>query len=169
MPPTRSEERIETLLGRFDLTDEADARISTFSKGMKQKTGLIQALLGDPDVLFLDEPTSGLDTRAARTVRETIAGLTAGDTTVFLSTHVLPVVEELADTVGVLYEGALLLACLPGAVVQSDFVARSLAGSVGTSGAFIALLGPVATAVLVAVGAGLDYRRAVRGFEGYTL
>ena len=68
-----------------------------------------------------------------------------------------------------LYSVALLLACLPGAVVQSDFVVRFLAGSVGTSGAFIALLGPVATAVLVAVGAGLGYRRAVRGFEGYTL
>jgi ABC-2 type transport system ATP-binding protein len=118
MPPTRSEERIETLLGRFDLTDEADARISTFSKGMKQKTGLIQALLGDPDVLFLDEPTSGLDTRAARTVRETIAGLTAGDTTVFLSTHVLPVVEELADTVGVLYEGALVAEGAPDALAE---------------------------------------------------
>ena len=68
-----------------------------------------------------------------------------------------------------LYSVALPLACLPGAVVQSDFVVRFLAGSVGTSGAFVALLGPVATAVLVAVGAGLGYRRAVRGFEGYTL
>ena len=69
-------------------------------------------------MLFLDEPTSGLDPRAARTVRETIAGLTAGDTTVFLSTHVLPVVEELADTVGVLYEGALVAEGAPDALTE---------------------------------------------------
>jgi len=94
MQPSRSEERIATLLDRFDLASDADARISTYSKGMKQKTGLIQALVHDPAVLFLDEPTSGLDPRAARTVRETIAELAAGDTTVFLSTHILPVVEE---------------------------------------------------------------------------
>jgi len=118
MTPARSEERIETLLDRFDLTGDADARISTYSKGMKQKTGLIQALLHDPDVLFLDEPTSGLDPRAARTVRETIAELAAGDTTVFLSTHILSVVEELADTVGVLYNGELVAEGAPDTLTE---------------------------------------------------
>jgi len=67
-----------------------------------------------------------------------------------------------------LYSVALLFACFPGAVVQSDIVVGSLAGSVGTSQAFVAFLGPTVTAVLVVVGAGLGYRRAVRGFEGYT-
>jgi len=123
MAPSRSEERITALLERFDLIDDADARVSTYSKGMKQKAGLIQALLHDPEVLFLDEPTSGLDPRAARTVRETIAELAAGDTTVFLSTHILPVVEELADTVGVLYDGELVAEGAPDALkerVESD-------------------------------------------------
>ena len=100
--------RVESLLERFDLSADADRRVETYSKGMKQKLGLIQALLHDPDVLFLDEPTSGLDPRAARTVRDTISGVAAADTTVFLSTHILPVVEELADTVGVLYDGDLV-------------------------------------------------------------
>jgi ABC-2 type transport system ATP-binding protein len=112
------DERINELLDRFDLTDDANKRISAYSKGMKQKAGLIQALMHDPEVVFLDEPTSGLDPRAARTVRETIADLAAGDTTVFLSTHILPVVEELADTVGVLYEGSLVAEGPPEALTE---------------------------------------------------
>ncbi|WP_158058650.1 ABC transporter ATP-binding protein [Halorussus halophilus] len=101
-------ERIETLLSRFDLAADADDRISTYSKGMKQKTALIQAVLHEPEVLFLDEPTSGLDPRAARTVRDLVSELSEEGMTVFLSTHILPVVEELADTVGVLHDGRLV-------------------------------------------------------------
>jgi ABC-2 type transport system ATP-binding protein len=108
LPETDAEDRIDDLLARFSLSDDADKRISAYSKGMKQKVGIIQAMLHDPDVLFLDEPTSGLDPRAARTVRDTIAALADGDATVFLSTHILPVVDELADTVGVLYDGQLV-------------------------------------------------------------
>ena len=108
IPDDTADERIGELLDRFDLADDADRRVSTYSKGMKQKAGIIQAILHDPAVVFLDEPTSGLDPRAARTVRETLADLAAGDTTVFLSTHILPVVDELADTVGVLFEGDLV-------------------------------------------------------------
>jgi ABC-2 type transport system ATP-binding protein len=108
MAPANINDRIETLLDRFELTDAADQRIATYSKGMRQKTGLIQAIMHDPEVVFLDEPTSGLDPRAARTVRETITNLAAGDTTVFLSTHILPVVEEIATSVGILYDGDLV-------------------------------------------------------------
>jgi len=103
-----ADERIESLLDRFALVEDASRRIGTYSKGMKQKLGLIQALMHDPDVLLLDEPTSGLDPRAARTVRDLIAEVAADETTVFLSTHILPVVEELADRVGVLYDGDLV-------------------------------------------------------------
>ena len=108
LPAAAASARIDELFARFDLTDDADRRIDTYSKGMKQKTGIVQAILHDPAVVFLDEPTSGLDPRAARTVRETIASLAADDTTVILSTHILPVVDELADTVGVLYDGRLV-------------------------------------------------------------
>lgn len=102
------ETRISEWLDRFDLTDDADKRIEDYSKGMRQKVGLIQALLGEPTVVFLDEPTSGLDPRAARTVLDVIAELTDEGHTVFLSTHILSVVEELADDIGVLYEGTLV-------------------------------------------------------------
>jgi len=101
-------DRIETLLDRFDLLDDADKRIEGYSKGMRQKVGVIQAVLHEPDVAFLDEPTSGLDPRAARTMRETIADLADQEMTIFLSTHILPVVDELADTVGVLHDGELV-------------------------------------------------------------
>jgi len=83
------ETRITDWLDRFDLSDDADKRIDDYSKGMRQKVGLIQALLHDPDVVFLDEPTSGLDPRAARTVLDVIADLTDDGHTVFLSTHIL--------------------------------------------------------------------------------
>ncbi|WP_126664434.1 ABC transporter ATP-binding protein [Haloterrigena salifodinae] len=108
MDADKFEERIEKLLDRFDLTADADDRIVTYSKGMRQKTGLIQAMMHEPDVVFLDEPTSGLDPRAARTVRETITEMASNGTTVFLSTHILPVVEEIATDVGILYDGELV-------------------------------------------------------------
>ena len=108
LPPEPTADRIETWLDRFDLTDDADRRLDDYSKGMRQKIGLIQALLHEPQVVFLDEPTSGLDPRAARTVIDAIDDLTDNGQTVFLSTHILSVVEELADTVGVLYEGELV-------------------------------------------------------------
>ncbi|KPN31536.1 trehalose/maltose import ATP-binding protein MalK [Halolamina pelagica] len=75
---------------------------------MRQKVAYVQAILHEPDVVFLDEPTSGLDPRAARTLRELVVDLAEGGTTVFLSTHILPVVEEVADDVGILYDGDLV-------------------------------------------------------------
>lgn len=108
VPSAAARERIESSLERFGLVGDAGKPISSYSKGMRQKTALAGTVLGDPDVLFLDEPTSGLDPRAARTVRDILAELAAQGRTVFLSTHVLPVVEELADRVGVLNEGRLV-------------------------------------------------------------
>ncbi|MGQ3330447.1 ABC transporter ATP-binding protein [Halorubrum sp. FL23] len=108
LPADEMDTRITNWFDRFDLTEDADKRIDDYSKGMRQKVGLIQALLHNPDVVFLDEPTSGLDPRAARTVLDVIAELTGDGHTVFLSTHILSVVEELADVVGVLYEGDLV-------------------------------------------------------------
>ncbi len=108
LPRTDASERIDDLLERFALTADADKRIGTYSKGMRQKVGVIQAVLHEPAVAFLDEPTSGLDPRAARTMRETIADLADQEMTIFLSTHILSVVDELADTIGVLHDGQLV-------------------------------------------------------------
>ena len=108
LPPAPTGDRIDRWIDRFDLAADADRRLDDYSKGMRQKIGLIQALLHEPAVVFLDEPTSGLDPRAARTVLDAIDDLTDNGQTVFLSTHILSVVEELADSVGVLYDGELV-------------------------------------------------------------
>jgi ABC-2 type transport system ATP-binding protein len=105
--------RVETLLDRLDLADDADERIVTYPKGMRQKTGLIQAILAEPEVVFLDEPTSGLDPQSVSTVRNLLTELAADGTTVFLSTHILSVVEQVATDVGILYEGRLVQSGTP--------------------------------------------------------
>jgi ABC-2 type transport system ATP-binding protein len=108
VPGATADRHIADYLDRFALADAADRRIGGYSTGMRKKVGLIQAVLHGPSVIFLDEPTSGLDPRAARTVKDLIAELAGGETTIFLSTHILSVVDELADSVGVLHEGRLV-------------------------------------------------------------
>lgn len=118
MDREHADERIDTMLDRVDLLGDANDRIGTYSQGMRRKVGLVQALLHDPSVVFLDEPTSGLDPRSSRTVIELITEQVDTGTTVFLSSHILPVVEELADTVGVLYKGRLVAEDSPERLVE---------------------------------------------------
>jgi ABC-2 type transport system ATP-binding protein len=119
LPQQEIQDRIDELLDRLELSpDDAATRIADYSKGMRQKVAYVQAILHDPDVAFLDEPTSGLDPRAARTIRELISELADEGTTVFLSTHILPVVEEVADTVGILYDGKLVAEDTPDQLTQ---------------------------------------------------
>lgn len=108
VPADERTTRIEHLLAEFDLTGDAGDRLDAYSKGMRQKVSFIQSILHDPEVLFLDEPTSGLDPRAARSIRDRITDLAEAGTTIFLSTHILPVVDDIADEVGVLHEGRLV-------------------------------------------------------------
>lgn len=75
LPDEPARDRIDRLLTDLDLAEDAETRIGDYSKGMRQKTAYIQAVLHKPDVVFLDEPTSGLDPRAARTLREMIRNL----------------------------------------------------------------------------------------------
>lgn len=115
MAPREIDDRIGTLFERFELADTAD-RIVTYSKGMRRKTGLIQAIMHEPSVVFLDEPTAGIDPRVTRTVRKVIAELAEGGTTVFCSTHLLPVAEAVADRVGILRDGELVAEGTPDAL-----------------------------------------------------
>ena len=128
-------ERIGEYLDQFGLAGDTDRRIDGYSKGMKQKTAFIQSVLHEPDVLYLDEPTSGLDPRAARTIRESITAFADAGTTVFLSTHILPVVEAVADEVGVLFDGRLVTEGTP-----TEVQARAETGESGSlEDAFLAV------------------------------
>jgi ABC-2 type transport system ATP-binding protein len=118
MEPAVIDERIETLCDRLGLTDAVDDRIATYSKGMRQKTGLVQSIMHEPAVIFLDEPTSGLDPHAIRTVREMVTDLADQGATVFLSTHILSVAEEIATEVGILYDGRIVAEGAPENLVE---------------------------------------------------
>lgn len=97
----------ELLAERFGL--DLDRRIRALSRGNRQKVGLVQAFMHRPDLLVLDEPTSGLDPLVQQEFYDLVAETTATGRTVFLSSHVLPEVQRIADRVGVLREGRLEL------------------------------------------------------------
>ena len=101
-------DRIEELLELAGLADVKKRRIQGFSRGMRQRLGLAQALIHRPPVLFLDEPTSALDPAGRREVLNLVERL-RGETTVFLSSHILDDVERVCDTLGVIRQGELLL------------------------------------------------------------
>ncbi|MGH7682388.1 MAG: ABC transporter ATP-binding protein, partial [Candidatus Eiseniibacteriota bacterium] len=91
--------RADALLSRVDLVEAAHRPIRTYSKGMTQRVGLAQALIGRPELVFLDEPTSGLDPLGRLLVRDVIHELRSGGTTVFLNSHLLGEVEATCDRV----------------------------------------------------------------------
>ncbi|MBX3146898.1 MAG: ABC transporter ATP-binding protein [Gemmatimonadales bacterium] len=99
-------ERVEALLEMAGLAS-VTTRIGGYSRGMKQRLGVAQALINAPDLLFLDEPTSALDPIGRREVLEMIASL-RGRTTVFFSTHILADVERVCDTVAILDRGRVV-------------------------------------------------------------
>ena len=96
------------LLEEVGLGRAARQQIRKFSKGMVQRLGLAQALLGDPKLLILDEPMSGLDPIGRKEVRDLILRQRAAGRTVFFSTHILPDVEMICDRVGILVGGRLV-------------------------------------------------------------
>jgi ABC-2 type transport system ATP-binding protein len=94
-------------LDRVGLSDRSREPISRFSKGMVQRLGLAQALLGDPDLLILDEPTEGLDLHGRQLLRDVVAEFKRAGKTVLLVTHVLGEVEQLCDEAAVVVAGGL--------------------------------------------------------------
>jgi len=104
--PSTLRERAESLLEMAGLTGVRQ-KVSGFSRGMKQRLGIAQALINAPSVLLLDEPTSALDPIGRRDVLEMIASL-RGRTTVFFSTHILADVERVCDTVAILDRGRVV-------------------------------------------------------------
>ena len=101
------ESRIDEVLGTVDLADTGRKRAGRFSMGMKQRLGLALALLARPRLLVLDEPTNGLDPIGIEELRDQIRGFAAAGTTVLVSSHILSEVQQMADTVGIIYQGRL--------------------------------------------------------------
>ena len=103
------EDRAAELLKVVGLESAADRRLSGYSKGMLQRIGLGQALIGNPKLLVLDEPTAGVDPAGSHQIRDLILQFKEQGITVLLCSHLLSQVQEICDRIGILNEGALLL------------------------------------------------------------
>lgn len=120
--------RVDRVLRQVDMLADAGRRLNKYSKGMLQRLGLAQALLGDPDLLILDEPMSGLDPMGRREVRSLLQELKRQGKTIVLSSHIVPDVEQLADAVGILRDGRLVLNQRLGAAADAcTYVVRTAA------------------------------------------
>jgi len=104
VPKTEVKKRLE----QVGLLEAAGKRMNTYSKGMRQRLGLAQAILGTPELLFLDEPTTGLDPSLRRDFYQIIGDLRASGTTVVISSHSLNEIEEQADRIALIKNGKLV-------------------------------------------------------------
>ena len=107
MGGARLREAVDRYLGVVEMSEFADRRVATFSKGMRQKIAIARALLHEPEVIYLDEPTSGLDPSAAKTVRDFVASLRSLGRSIVVCTHNLDEAERLCDRIGIM-RGTLL-------------------------------------------------------------
>jgi len=104
----KAAERSAELLEFMDLKDSADKLVADYSHGMKKKTALAAAVIHGPEVLFLDEPFEGCDAIAATTLKRLLQRFVAHGGTVFLTSHVLEVVERLCSHIGIIQNGRLV-------------------------------------------------------------
>ena len=136
--------RVDEMLELTGLTDAAKRRVGGYSGGMKQRLGLAQALINEPEIVFLDEPVSALDPAGRRDVLDIIASL-RGRATVFMSTHILADVERVCDVVGIINQGKLVvdspLAELQAQYAQPIFILEPEPGQKAQVAALITALG----------------------------
>ena len=106
-PPNKA--YIEQILRQLSLWDKRDSRIMELSGGMKRRVMIAKALSHEPEILFLDEPTAGVDVELRRDMWEMVRGLRERGVTIFLTTHYIEEAEEMADRIGVISRGELIL------------------------------------------------------------
>lgn len=116
---------IEKKAEELGFSDLLDRRISGLSKGNRQKIGLAQALIHDPEVLLLDEPTTGLDPIGRNEVLSLMKELSRKGKTILFSTHILSDVEKICDRIGILHYGLLMLEGVPD-VLKKEHGAKDL-------------------------------------------
>ncbi len=105
MPAALKRQRIPEVLEMVGLKGRMDYKIRTYSKGMKQRLGIAQALMHNPDVIFLDEPTDGVDPVGRREIRHMLQNMKERGVTIFLNSHLLGEVELVCDRVAILDQG----------------------------------------------------------------
>lgn len=103
-----AEEKAQKLMEEFELGEVMHSRISSFSKGMKQKVLIISSLLHNPDLLFFDEPLSGLDANSMMIIREMLAQLAAQGKTIFYSSHIMDIVEKISNRIVLIVKGTVV-------------------------------------------------------------
>lgn len=100
--------KAERLMSLFDIKEVYDNRMTSYSKGMKQKVLIISSLLNDPDILFLDEPLSGMDANSVMVFKEVLAELAKEGKTIFYSSHIMEVVEKLSNRIILINDGSIV-------------------------------------------------------------
>jgi ABC-2 type transport system ATP-binding protein len=109
LEPGPAARRIAELIETFEMDDYIDEQCEDYSQGMKQRVVFASALVHDPRVLIVDEPLVGLDPRSARIVKDLFVAQARSGVAVLMSTHLLSIAEELADTIGIIDRGRMLL------------------------------------------------------------
>lgn len=127
LPKPVIRERADELLAVMGLEEAEKTLVIEFSHGMKKKLTIAAALIHDPELLFLDEPFEGIDAIASRTIRMVLDRLVQRESTIFLTSHILAIVERLCSHVGIIHKGALvtqgpLAEVVAGASLESAFI-----------------------------------------------
>jgi ABC-2 type transport system ATP-binding protein len=138
IPNAELEQRIDYVCQRCFVADVKDKLLGKLSKGYRQRVGLAQAIIHNPDVLILDEPTAGLDPKQINETRDLIKSL-AGDHTIILSTHILPEVEQICEQVIIINKGK---------VVATDSVRNLQARTRGDESLLLEIAGQADAAVV---------------------
>jgi ABC-2 type transport system ATP-binding protein len=138
MAEAEIERRSEELLELMDLKEVSDTLVADFSHGMRKKVSLAAALLPGPRVLFLDEPFEGIDAIASRQIKDLLHSFVGHGGTIFLTSHILEIVERLCDHIGVIARGQLVaqgsLASLRAGAASGRTLEEIFLGLVGASG-----------------------------------
>jgi len=131
LPEPTVRQRCQELLAIMSLDHEEKKITLEYSHGMKKKLALAAALLPDPDLLFLDEPFEGVDAVASRTLRDTLRQFVKRGATVFLTSHVLEIVEKLCTDVGIIAQGRLVCQATMADINQTGTLEERFLAAVG--------------------------------------